>query len=114
MLEHIFGTTDISKFFACVFFALIGTAISLLIHATNRDKNSMKTPYRFNFTFLIADNWQRILLNFLLIVITIRFCKELTGMNLNMFVSLIIGVGYDKLGELLRNKCVIDKEHPRL
>lgn len=113
LFTHLLGTTDIAKFVACVLFALVGVVISLLVHATNRDKNSMKTPYHFSFTFLIADNWQRILLNLLLILVTIRFCKEITGMELNMFVSLIIGVGFDKLAEFLRNKCVIDNGHPK-
>jgi hypothetical protein len=113
IFQHLLGTNDIPKFIACVFFAMIGTVISLLVHATNRDKNSMKTPYKFSFVFLIADNWQRILLNLLLILVTIRFCKEITGMELSMFVSLLIGVGYDKLGEFLRNKCFIDTEHPK-
>lgn len=114
LFQHLLGTGDIAKFIACVFFALLGTVISLLVHATNRDKNSTKTPYKFSFVFLIADNWQRILLNLLLILVTIRFCKEVTGIDLNMFVSLCIGISYDKIGEYLRNKCVIDTEHPKV
>lgn len=112
--EHILGTGDITKFIACVFFALVGTVISLLVHASNRNKNSTKTPYKFSFVFLIADNWQRIMLNLLLILVTIRFCKEITGLELNMFVSLLIGISYDKIGEYLRNKCVIDTQHPKV
>lgn len=111
MIQYIFGTTDISKFSACVFFALVGVVISLLIHSTNRDKDSMRTPFKFRWSVLIDDNSQRILLNLLLILVTLRFCKELTGLDLNMFVSLTIGVMYDKLSEWLRNKCIIDKKN---
>jgi hypothetical protein len=114
MLEHIFGTTDISKFIACVIFSLVGVTISLLVHSTSRDKNSINTPVKFSFSFLIRDNWRRIVLNLLLVLVTIRFCKEVTGMELNMFVSLMIGLTYDKLGELLRNKGVIDTKHPNV
>lgn len=114
VFQHLLGTSDTAKFIACVLFALIGTVISLLVHATNRNKNSAKTPYKFSFVFLIADNWQRIVLNLLLILVTIRFCKEVTGLELNMFVSLLIGISYDKIGEYLRNKCVIDTEHPKV
>lgn len=58
---------------------------------------------------MLKDNWQRITLNAILMVVTIRFCKEITGMDLNMFVALLLGVSYDKLGELLRNKKVLDQ-----
>ena len=110
LLNHLLGPQDIWSFIACLLFALVGITISLLIHATNRYKESEKSPYKFSFSFLIKDNWQRILLNILLILMTIRFCKEITGLDLNMFVALLIGMAYDKLAEWLRNKCIIDKK----
>jgi hypothetical protein len=110
MIKHLLGGLNPDQFAACVFFALVGVVISLLIHATNRDKNAPRTPVKFSFSFLLADNWQRILLNLLMILVTLRFCKEITGYDINMFVALVIGLAYDKLGELLRNKCIIDKK----
>ncbi len=109
-LQHLLGTMDVPYFFALVFFAMTGAVISLLIHASNRNKESMNTPYRFNFWFLIRDNWQRVILNLILIVVTIRFCTEITGYKITEFVALLIGVFYDKLGEFLRNKNILDKK----
>lgn len=78
LLERLLGTTDITYLLAIFLFAMIGVAISLLIHATNR-----KEGKKFNLFILLSDNWKRILLNFLLIVVTIRFCNEIIGLQLD-------------------------------
>lgn len=109
-LQNFLGTTDVAYFTSALVFALLGALISLLIQTSNRDKNSMRTPYKFSWGFMIADNWQRVLLNILLILITVRFCQELTGKKLSLFVALTIGITYDKILELLRNFCVLDKK----
>ncbi len=98
-VNHLIGTDDLAWFFAAIFFSFLGAIISLLIHASNRDKDSMRTPYLFDINYLICDNWQRIMLNILLIIITVRFCEEITGKHLTMFVALMIGITYDKILE---------------
>lgn len=103
LMERLFGTVDISYAVSILAFALIGVAISLLIHSTNRDKKKSDTP-KFSFKILIKDNWKRILLNVLLILVTIRFCKQITGLQLNEFIALLIGISFDKLSEFLQNK----------
>lgn len=106
LIERILGTTDISYIIATLFFALVGVAISLLRHATDRDKG-MVIKSKFSLSYLIVDNWRRIALNVLLILVTIRFCQQITGLQLNEFVALLIGVFYDQLGEMLQKKNVL-------
>jgi hypothetical protein len=108
--QHIWGSLNPDMFFAALLFAMIGVTISLLMHAGTRNKTSTSTaPPKFNFWFLLTDNWKRILLSFILIVVTIRFLKELTGLNLNMFFALCIGVAWDKLSEFIKAKSDILK-----
>lgn len=107
LIERILGTTDVSYMIAIFVFAMIGVAISLLIHSTNRNPDSFTSPRKFSLSYLIKDNWKRILLNILLILVTIRFSEEIIGVQLNEFVALLIGVSFDKLSEYLQNKKVI-------
>lgn len=109
-INHLLGDIELHYFLALLTFAMIGVIISLLIHATNRNAESLRSPYRFNFFFLLRDNWQRIVLNFILIVVTIRFSPDIFGYQVTPFTALLIGVSYDKLGEWLRNKNVLDKK----
>lgn len=107
MKSQLIGSLTFDQFFAAFLFAVIGLALSLLIQANNRDIKAPSTPVQFSYKFLIADNWRRILLSFLLIVVTIRFFKEITGKDLSMFLSLGIGFGLDKIAELLKNQLSI-------
>jgi hypothetical protein len=102
--SFILGGLPFAMFAAALFFSLLGVTINLLMDATTRKPESEDTPVRFSFWFLMRDNWKRIMLSILLIVVTIRFCEELTGLHLNMFVSLLIGFVFDKLSEFLKDK----------
>jgi hypothetical protein len=97
-------------FLAMLLFALLGVIISLLIHSTNRSPGSKRSPYRFTFSFLFRDNGQRLILNTLLILVTLRFSQELLGVTIKPFVALLIGVSFDKLSEFLRNTNILDKK----
>lgn len=104
MKSELFGTLTTDQFFAAFIFATLGALISLMLQANARDIKSESTPVHFSYTFLIRDNFRRILLSFLLIVVTIRFYTELTGNELSMFSSLLIGLGLDKISELVKNR----------
>jgi hypothetical protein len=110
MKDLLFGGISPQHFLVMLFFALLGVMISLLVHSTNRDPKAIRTPFRFKLLFLIDDNIQRILLNLLLIVVAIRFSKEILGFEIKPFIALLIGVSFDKLAELLRNTNLLDKK----
>lgn len=104
MKELFFGTSNLQYFFAAYFFALVGVGISLLLQTNNRDVSSKNTPVAFSYRFLIADNWKRIVLSVLLIYVTLRFTQEITGQELTMFWALVIGLGLDKIAQLLKDR----------
>ena len=104
MLQEILGTDTYQAFITQFFFAILGVAISLLLHGANRDVKEVSTPNQFSLVFLIKDNWKRIVLNLLIIFITIRFFKEITGFELSLFFCFVIGFSYDKLLQLLKSR----------
>lgn len=104
-------------FLAMMFFATIGVVIALLVDATKRNQNSKSTPEKFNFWFLITDNWKTILLTCLLILVTIRFAGSLfpqqfidsdlssaTGKEKWLFGSLLIGFSFNSLLQNIKQK----------
>jgi hypothetical protein len=107
--QLLLGSYDLTTFFGFLFFALVGVLISLLWQANTRDQNTTDSPVKFKWWFLLKDNWKRIISSILLIYVTIRFFKELTHLDLNMFLSLCIGLGWDKLSEFIKSKTDILK-----
>lgn len=104
MLQEILGTATYQAFLTQYFFSLVGVAISLLLHGAKRNVDEKSTPDKFSIGFLIKDNWKRIVLNALVIFVTIRFFRDLTGFELSLFFCLLIGFSYDKVLQLLKNK----------
>lgn len=102
--QQILGTDTYQAFITQYFFAIVGVLISLLLHGANRDVKEPSTPNNFSFLFLLKDNWKRIVLNLLVIFVTIRFFKELTGFELSLFFCLGIGFSYDKLLQVIKDK----------
>jgi hypothetical protein len=106
---QITGDLNLSQFLAALFFSAIGVLISLLFHANTRDPNTTTSPVKFSWLYLLRDNWKRIILAFLLICVTLKFLPELTGLKLNMFYALCIGLAWDKLAQYLQSKTDIIK-----
>lgn len=104
IIKDILGTEIWQPFFTQYFEALVGVAISLLWHSSTRDSQAPSTPAKFSFSFLLKDNWKRILSSLLLIYVFIRFFPDITGISLSLFWCLAIGLSLDKLSELLKSK----------
>lgn len=113
----ILGYLTKEMFLAMCLFALVGIIISLLIDSLKRDKESRNTPRKFNFWFLLKDNWKGILLTALVVLVAIRFAaslfpdqfsgKELltsVGMEKWLFGSLGIGLGINQLVQNVKQK----------
>jgi hypothetical protein len=108
-MDELLGTTNHIHFFVALVFAYIGALVSLLIHATSRDKDSARTPYKFDLGFLLSDNAKRVYLNAILLLLFVRFYPDITGGGeITFYIAVTTGVGVDKLLEFFRNKCVID------
>jgi len=109
-INILIGNVGVVMFAALFFFALIGVSINLLFHANTRDQSSPNTPKKFSVSFLISDNWKRILLAILLIYVSIRFVQLIFTISvennneLYLFSAVFIGFIFDKLGEFMKKK----------
>lgn len=107
--NHLLGGMAFETFAALFIIAMLGVLFSLLIHTTNRDVYSQNSPVRFSFIYMLKDNFSRIFLNIFACVVLIRFCKELTGKDLNDWVAFMLGMTLDKIMELLKNLNFLDR-----
>lgn len=107
MLQKLLGSNDLSTFLVTFFFALIGVALSLLWHTTSRDIRSTDTPFAFSWSFLLSDNIKRIITGVILIYIAIRFYPDLFGKPVTEYLAFGIGLGLDKIAEVIKNKTTI-------
>lgn len=120
--SYIFGVVPQGMFIAMVVFAAIGVTMALLLDAQTRDQNSVNTPKKFSFWFLIKDNWKTILLSFLAVLVTLRFANllfpdtfttEAISDSANkekwLFGSLCIGLVYNGLLQILKSRAEILK-----
>ena len=90
-------------FLSFVFWASVGVILCLLLSANQRSTvNNMQT--RFNWKCLLFYNRKRILISFILILVTIRFSKQLIGLEQNSFSAFIIGFSSNHLGKVLQQK----------
>ncbi|GGG97236.1 hypothetical protein [Pedobacter zeae] len=89
--QLLLGTVDVPTYCAAFVFALIGALISLRLKATNRDKLSDSTPYAFSWKFLIQDNFLQLITGICLTFLAFRFCNELLGKELTMWLAVLIG-----------------------
>jgi len=104
MIQKLIGSVDPQTFFASFLFALIGVAISLLIHSTKRDIRSVSTPFSFSWKFLILDNIKRIITGILVIYVAIRFYPDWFGKPMTDFLALGVGLAIDKVIEFIKDR----------
>lgn len=97
---HMFGSTSIATYAAAFLMAFVGALISLRLHALNRDKRSVSTPYKFSLPFLIHDNIARIFYGLLMGFVVFRFFPNILGQDLIMLWALFIGLASDNLAFL--------------
>ena len=120
--SYVFGLAPAGLFIAELIFAVIGMLMALLGDATTRDQNSINTPQKFSFWFLIKDNWKTIVLSILAVLITLRFAPLLfsdqfttealdqpMGKEKWLLGSFFIGLAFNGLLQFLKDKSTILK-----
>lgn len=96
--------------FAAFLFALIGVCLRALLITAKRDPLKEGSPVEFSWKFFFSDNVKRFIKSgvttIIVIFLSIRFFKELTGAGdeLLMLYSLGVGLGIDKAIDALRKK----------
>ena len=97
VLEYLLGPMDVNMFIAAFIVAIVGATITILISIGFRDKYKTHTPIKFSHSFFWRDNWQRISAVVLMLICSIRFYPEIFGTPISMWLSLILGLGFDSL-----------------
>jgi hypothetical protein len=115
IIKTLLGQNTAAQFVGLYLMAIIGLAVSLLLHTTVRDPNSTNTPVAFSWSFFFRDNLKRIVLNVMVLFIAIRFYPDLFGAPINEFLAFGVGLGLDKIIELIKSKSgVLDADRSKL
>jgi hypothetical protein len=96
-LVQLLGSTDLPTYAAAYLFALMGAIVMLLIASQKRDKLSETTPYKFNFLFLIRDNFRRLLIGLFITFFAFRFADYFFSLKLTMWLAVLIGAFNDQV-----------------
>ncbi len=116
IIGHLLGPIDPAHFIAAFIYAMLGIIMSLLYSAANRDQSKETTPDYFSWKYLLSNNFIRIVFSvmftMLAVVVTLRFTPEILGLNLNMFVAFSIGLSFDRLSSVMKDKGLFDKKLP--
>lgn len=100
-INYLLGDVSPALFAACLLLGYVGFVLSLFHNAMNRDPDSAGTPRDFKASFLVADNILRIIFNILLLPVAIRFSQEILGAQMNVYASLLLGIGLDRAAQAI-------------
>lgn len=116
-ISGLVGNMTPAHFGMLMFFALVGATIKLTTQVSKRDVASTATPEKFSFSFLLQDNWKRMLSSLLLIYLFVRFSSFLVPASLletlpdeaEILMCVFIGYSFDLLSEWLKDKAAVLK-----
>jgi hypothetical protein len=103
-MKYILGGIEPAFFFACMFFALMGILLVLLLGTRLRDKNSLDSPHHFSWSYLFSDNAKRIYASIIATLLTLRFMTEITGWELTQWKAVIVGTAWDSIALFIKQK----------
>ena len=97
-LTRIIGNTSPAEFCATLFYAYLTAFALLLFRTTKRDVSSLRTPFKFSWSFLWCDNMKRIIANVIMIFIAARFAALWIPEKYLQYTGVAVGVIGDQLG----------------
>lgn len=101
---YILGDIDPALFGASLVYACLGILLTLLLGTTVRDVHSEFSPDHFSWKYLWNDNTKRLLANFICVPLTLRFMPEVLGVELTVWKGLIVGLTWDTLFLIIKQK----------
>ena len=101
---YLLGEIDPALFSACLIAGLVGIVFILLLGTKLRDPSSAESPIAWSWSYLWNDNLKRILLSVLTVIISLRFMTELFGWELTVWKGFVVGVGWDSIALLIKQK----------
>ncbi len=102
--NYLTGNTDPTFFLWCLFFAGLGILFVLLMGTKLRDPGSIYSPQRFSWSYLLSDNFKRILASLLAVYLSLRFMPELFGWPVNEWKALLVGMAWDGIALFIKQK----------
>jgi len=103
IVGYLLGNLTLPFLIAFYIFALMGVIFSMFIHVKKKAKT------KFSFKFWWHDNYARFFASFMSIYFVARFLNEFfTGLELNMFAGLVVGISLDQIIIVIRNKTNIN------
>jgi Mlc titration factor MtfA (ptsG expression regulator) len=97
--EQILGNIPLNTYLAGGVFIAIGILISWFYKAKQGQRNNINTPYTFSWKLFLFSKLPRkimsIIVNILVGFVAMKFTNELLGMELTMFLCLVIGITFD-------------------
>lgn len=104
VLRYFFGTIDLYLIASCFFFGCIGVLIMTLMDVMGRNENTSYSPPEFDWKYFIRDNKTRFMLNFILMMVSIRFCQDIINKPPTQYTSLIIGIMSDQIALIIKKR----------
>ena len=101
---YYFGTTDKDMFVSCLLFGYFGVFLGILIDVGKRNPQTIYSPVKFSWSFFFKDNVVKFIVELLLVAVFIRFSANLLGQTTTQFVSIMVGLGADRLAQEVRTK----------
>jgi len=111
LIDYIFGPLKFEFVLAFYVFAILGMAITLLLHLRDSRNRCLKAgkKFKFNFRFWLRDNTLRIVINLLFIFVLLRFYESLhLNYKLDMFLGFAVGLSIDTFIIFIREKTPIN------
>lgn len=88
---YFFGTNDYALIAVCFIYGCIGMFMMMLVDIMGRDKKSLTSPEPFQLSWFLKDNAPRFMFNFLIMLVSIRFCADFLNEPMTPKSSVLIG-----------------------
>lgn len=115
IISYMFGELTYGFIVSFYLFALLGMTLNMLFHLKGKEKRvrNRGLSFQYNFWYWLKDNTVRGITNMILIFVFMRFYNEYKDglavqLNLGMFLSFILGFGFDKAIVYIRRKTAIN------
>jgi hypothetical protein len=113
MNKYLLGPTEPGLFTASVFFAAVGILFVLLLGTTLRVKHSKSSPEKWSWSYLLSDNAKRIYAGVIATLLSLRFMPELFGWELTVWKALCVGMAWDTILLIIKQKTsIFDPKKP--
>jgi hypothetical protein len=102
-MENIIEGLTFEKIGCYYLIALLGMVMSMLIQQV-KHQNPIKASGGFKWSTWILENWKRVLLNLLGMLVGILFSEQLLGITLTAWAAFLAGYTTDNVIDSLVNK----------